>query len=105
MSVLKKYSGNKWKAIKNSSWGINHVSNFNDRPGYVICYNNKTNELIPLCSVIGQPNVTQLEIDSNAILIENSPLMAILIEKIAFDDTIDLEYIVTEARKIYQNFI
>ena len=99
-----KYSGHKWKAVKNSSWGIDHISRYGDRTGYVICYNNKNNETIPLCSVIGQFNIAQTEIDANAILITNAPEMAKFIEKIAFDENFNLENIIIEARLLSERF-
>jgi len=99
-----KYSGNKWKAIKNSSWGIDYISKYGDRTGYVICYNNKNNETIPLCSVIGQFNIPQTEIDANATLISSAPEIAKFIEKIAFDENITLENIILEARLLSEKF-
>lgn len=71
--ALRTYSGNKWQAHKNSSWGEQHIKKFGNRSGYVICYNNKHRELVALASVIGQPFVTQAEIDANAKLIAKCP--------------------------------
>jgi len=84
-SVLRLYSGNKWEAIKNSSWGIPHKENFGERAGYVICYKS-SGELTALCSVIGQPFIRQVEIDANAHLIELAPDMAKIIEELAILD-------------------
>ena len=80
--ILEQYSGFKWKAVKNSSWSSDHAAQFGIRPGYVICYQNRYGELCALGSVIGQPNVTQVEIDANAKLIELAPRMGRVIEKI-----------------------
>ncbi|HRH59456.1 MAG TPA: hypothetical protein PL045_02750 [Chitinophagaceae bacterium] len=100
-SATHAYSGRKWKAIKNSSWGEEHVSKFGDKPGYVICYNNRHGELVALASVIGQPFVSQTEIDANAKLIASSPEMLRLIEKIAMlnsENRSDIMEIVVAAR-------
>ena len=59
-----KHSPGPWKAVKNSSWGEQHKSQFNDREGYVICIDRS--ELIAVASVIGMPFVEQAEIDGNA---------------------------------------
>ena len=80
--ILEQYSGLKWKAVKNSSWSEKHVAQFGVRPGYVVCYQNRHGEMSALCSVIGQPNVPQVEIDANAKLIELAPRMAKVIRKI-----------------------
>lgn len=82
LTVLAYYSGCKWTARKNTSWGITHKENFGEKEGYVVNYINRGGEHV-VCSVIGQPFVKQIEIDANARLIELAPDMAKLIEKLA----------------------
>jgi hypothetical protein len=77
------FSGGKWTAIKNNSWGAEHVTQYGNRAGYVICYKNRNNEFVALCSVIGQPFVNQTEIDANARIIELAPEMAAIIKSIS----------------------
>jgi hypothetical protein len=84
--AVRAYSGSKWKAVKNSSWCKNHVKEFGNRAGYVVCYNNRHGELVALCSVIGQPFVNQKEIDANAKLIEAAPALLDALEKFTMLD-------------------
>lgn len=103
-NAIKIRSRGKWEAVKNSSWSEMHVSSFGNRPGYVICYQNKNSEMVALASVIGQSFVSQNEIDANAKLIELCPDMALFIEKIQSLETTDKEFknIIAEARELYQ---
>lgn len=68
-------SPGRWKAHPNSSWNKNHVSEFGNRAGYVICFHNKNRELITLATIVGMPFSSQKEIDANAKLIEVSPAL------------------------------
>lgn len=88
-SAVRAYSGREWKAVKNGSWGSGHKASHGEREGYVICYQNRLNEMVALASVIGQPFVKQTEIDANARLLELAPEMAKLVFKIAEADTDD----------------
>jgi hypothetical protein len=100
--TVRGYSGKKWTAVKNSSWSERHKQVFGERAGYVICYE-KAGELTALCSVIGQPFVTQEEIDANAKLIASAPEMAALISQIAQLDEqehADIQEIILAARKL-----
>lgn len=106
--AVRAYSGRKWTAYKNSSWGTEHKSNFGNRPGYVVSYNNRHNELVALCSVIGQPFVNQTEIDANARLIELAPEMAELIEKFAILNEKhykDIAGFILSARELSERFV
>lgn len=106
--AVRAYSGRKWKAVKNSSWGEKHVSEFGNRAGYVVCHNNRIGKMVALCSVIGQPFVNQTEIDANARLIELAPEMAELIEKFAIlneEHYKDISGFILEARELSERFV
>lgn len=106
--AVRAYSGRKWKAVKNSSWSENHVKDFGNRAGYVVCHNNMHGELVALCSVIGQPFVNQTEIDANARLIELAPEMAELIEKFAIlkeEHYKDIAGFILSARELSERFV
>lgn len=106
--AVRAYSGRKWKAVKNGSWGENHVSKFGNRAGYLVCHNNRHGELVALCSVIGQPFVNQTEIDANARLIELAPEMAELIEKVAIlneEHYKDIAGFILSARELSERFV
>jgi hypothetical protein len=101
-------SGRKWKAVKNSSWGGNHVKDFGNRAGYVVCHNNRHGELVALCSVIGQLFVNQTEIDANARLIELAPEMAEMIEKFSIlneEHYKDIAGFILSARELSDRFV
>lgn len=100
---MRGWSGAKWQAVKNTSWGESHKEKFGERAGYVICYQ-KQGQTMALCSVIGQPFVNQTEIDANARLIELAPEMANIIEKIAILNEEHFKYIagfILLARELY----
>jgi hypothetical protein len=104
MEKKRRYSGNgkTWESTPNSSWGIQHKEAFGERAGYVVC-SRKGAELHAVCSVIGQPFVTQEEIDANAKLIASAPEMAALISQIAQLDEqehANIEEIILAARKL-----
>jgi hypothetical protein len=108
ISATQCFSGRQWQAIPNSSWGERYKEQFGDRSGFVICYNNKHQELTPLCSIIGQPFVPQQEIDANARLIALAPQMAKLVEKLAILDEKhyrDIAGFIIEARELSKKLI
>jgi hypothetical protein len=107
LTAVRAYSGRKWKAVKNISWGENHVKDFGNKAGYVVCHNNRHGELVALCSVIGQPFINQIEIDANARLIELAPEMAKLIENFAILDENykDIAGLILSARELSKRFV
>lgn len=105
VSAIIAKSGYKWQAHVNSSWGESHQISFGNKKGFVICYENRNNQLVPLASVIGQFQVSQQEIEANAKLIEKAPKMAQLINELAGlneDLHEDLSAIIRRAKDIEQ---
>lgn len=79
-----------WILVPNTSWGEDHKQNFGDKEGFVICYS-KNGELKAIASVIGISGEKQEVIKANGKLIEAAPKMFQMLQRIAFDEFVDLE--------------
>ena len=94
-----------WEALSNASWGQRHTEAHGDRSGYVVTAGREGKAIL---SVIGLLFASELEIQCNARIAQQSLHNALLVEKLAAinpEDSDGIVAVIAEAKQLSQQLL